>query len=55
MNKQGGADKHEDVAVAGLNTEDASIGGYKAWAVDIDSAERLWSLSEELLGEQFPL
>ncbi|MDJ0851538.1 MAG: SDR family NAD(P)-dependent oxidoreductase [Myxococcota bacterium] len=45
----------EDVAVAGLNTDDASIGGYKAWAVDIDSAERLWSLSEELLGEQFPL
>ncbi len=43
----------EDVHVAGMNTDDASIGGYKPWAVDLDSAERLWALSEELLGERF--
>ena len=28
-------------------------GGYAAWAVDRDAAARLWSLSEELVGERF--
>ncbi len=45
----------EDVRVSGLNSDEASVGGYKPWAVDLDSAERLWSLSEELLGERFAL
>ena len=45
----------EDVHVSGMNSDEASVGGYKPWAVDLDSAERLWSLSEELLGERFAL
>ena len=45
----------EDCRVAGMRTEPGDTRGYMPWAVDLDSAERLWSLSEELLGERFDL
>jgi hypothetical protein len=32
---------------------DDDVRGYKPWAVDLDSAERLWVLSELTLGEKF--
>ncbi|MCZ6657596.1 MAG: hypothetical protein O7C67_09890 [Gammaproteobacteria bacterium] len=30
-------------------------GGYAAWALDAEGAEKPWALSERLVGEQFPL
>jgi hypothetical protein len=33
-------------------SEDAET-GYEPWAVDPEAAERLWSVSEELVGERF--
>ena len=41
--------------IAPLDDSDAPIGGVKPYALCKDNAERLWSLSERLLGEQFPL
>lgn len=48
----------------GLYLEDCSIGepapeiglsgGYAPWALDTEAAERLWSMSEEWVGQRFP-
>lgn len=45
----------EDCHVAGLRTSDDDEGGYEGWAVERDAAQRLWELSEKLVGESFPL
>ena len=44
----------EDCSI-GVPNEDpvAGEGGYRPWAVDIESAERLWRVSEEMVGEGF--
>jgi NAD(P)-dependent dehydrogenase (short-subunit alcohol dehydrogenase family) len=44
----------EDCRVSGMRRGDDDVRGYKPWAVDLDSAERLWVLSELTLGEKFP-
>ncbi|WTW92757.1 SDR family NAD(P)-dependent oxidoreductase [Streptomycetaceae bacterium NBC_01309] len=42
--------------VGGVYTEDCGISDkHAAWARDPESAVRLWTLSEELVGEKFPL
>ncbi len=45
----------EDCGIAVPKTSDDQDGGIAGYAVDPASAKRLWSLSEELLGETFPL
>ena len=35
--------------------EDCQIVETKSWATDPIAAEKLWSVSEELVGEKFPL
>ncbi len=42
----------EDCQVAGPSAPDA-VGGVESFAVDPDAAERLWQLSEELVGQRF--
>jgi NAD(P)-dependent dehydrogenase (short-subunit alcohol dehydrogenase family) len=43
----------EDCGIARPASESGGEGGYEAWAVDPESARRLWRLSEELVGETF--
>lgn len=44
----------EDCAVAAVNDDPAPLeGGHRSYAVDAQAAERLWRLSEELVGERF--
>ncbi|RMF21898.1 MAG: SDR family NAD(P)-dependent oxidoreductase, partial [Deltaproteobacteria bacterium] len=38
----------------GNDAEDATC-GVRSYALDADAAKRLWKVSEEMLGEQFPL
>ena len=45
----------EDCHVAGPGGGGLREGGYADWALDPAGAKRLWSLSEKLVGEQFPL
>jgi NAD(P)-dependent dehydrogenase (short-subunit alcohol dehydrogenase family) len=43
----------EDCGVSEPRREEGAETGYEAWAVDPQAAERLWSVSEELVGERF--
>lgn len=43
----------EDCRVAGERKSDRDTSGYCAWALDPEAAARLWTLSEETLGERF--
>jgi NAD(P)-dependent dehydrogenase (short-subunit alcohol dehydrogenase family) len=43
----------EDTHVSGERESDASVEGYMPWAMDADAAARLWTLSEDTLGEKF--
>ena len=45
----------EDCHVAGPGEGGLRVGGHASWALDKDGAARLWTLSEELVGETFPL
>jgi NAD(P)-dependent dehydrogenase (short-subunit alcohol dehydrogenase family) len=52
----GGGVYCEDCNIAALvPDDDASFAGVRSWAIDPAQAARLWSLSETLLGEGFPL
>jgi NAD(P)-dependent dehydrogenase (short-subunit alcohol dehydrogenase family) len=52
----GGGVYCEDCNIAAaVGPEDASFAGVRPWAIDPEGAERLWALSERLLGETFPL
>jgi len=52
----GGGVYCEDCNIAeALPADDPSFAGVRPWAVDPEAAERLWTLSEGLLGETFPL
>lgn len=42
----------EDCNIAEVN-ETSSMGGVRSYALDKDDAEKLWTLSEELIGESF--
>jgi NAD(P)-dependent dehydrogenase (short-subunit alcohol dehydrogenase family) len=45
----------EDCHVAAVNDEDGATEGVRSYALDPASAERLWSVSEGLVGQRFPL
>jgi NAD(P)-dependent dehydrogenase (short-subunit alcohol dehydrogenase family) len=45
----------EDCHVAGPGAGGIRDGGYAPWALDADAAERLWALSEELVGQRFEI
>ncbi len=45
----------EDCHVAEVNDEPDAAEGVRSWAIDPDKAERLWALSEHLVGQQFHL
>lgn len=45
----------EDCHVAGLRTSASDEGGYEGWAMEASGAERLWPVSEEMVGERFDL
>jgi NAD(P)-dependent dehydrogenase (short-subunit alcohol dehydrogenase family) len=44
----------EDCHVAGINDAPNALDGVKSYALDAQNAERLWDLSERLVGERFP-
>lgn len=43
----------DDCQIASERTSDDDPGGYEAWALDPEAAKRLWTISEELVGETF--
>lgn len=43
----------EDCHVSGPRVSEDAVEGYMPWAVDPEAAARLWTLSEEILGERF--
>lgn len=45
----------EDCGVAAINDNEKANEGVRSYALDADAASRLWSLSEELVGESFAL
>jgi NAD(P)-dependent dehydrogenase (short-subunit alcohol dehydrogenase family) len=45
----------EDCHVAALRTSPEDEGGVEAWALDAAAAEKLWRVSEEMIGEKFNL
>jgi NAD(P)-dependent dehydrogenase (short-subunit alcohol dehydrogenase family) len=45
----------EDCHVADINDTPEGFDGVKSYAVDPENAERLWQVSEQLVGERFPL
>jgi NAD(P)-dependent dehydrogenase (short-subunit alcohol dehydrogenase family) len=45
----------EDCAVAKPSSDPNAMGGVRAYALDPEHARALWSRSEELVGERFPL
>jgi NAD(P)-dependent dehydrogenase (short-subunit alcohol dehydrogenase family) len=45
----------EDCHVAAVNDAPDALDGVKSYALDAESAERLWTLSEEVVGERFAL
>jgi NAD(P)-dependent dehydrogenase (short-subunit alcohol dehydrogenase family) len=45
----------EDCHVATVNDAPNALNGVKSYALDADNAERLWSVSEKLVGERFAL
>jgi NAD(P)-dependent dehydrogenase (short-subunit alcohol dehydrogenase family) len=52
----GGGVYCEDCNIAqAVPADDPSFAGVRPWAIDPDAAERLWTLSERLLGETFRL
>jgi hypothetical protein len=42
----------EDCQISGTTPPPGSVGA-EAWALDVEAAQRLWSVSEETLGERF--
>ena len=45
----------EDCHIAKLRSGPADEGGYEAYALDPELAKKLWAVSEEMVGERFPL
>ena len=45
----------EDCGVAEVDDAEDAAGGVRSYAVDPDAAKRLWSASEEMVGQSFPL
>ena len=45
----------EDCGIADVDDAEDAAGGVRSYALDPDAAERLWSISEETVGQSFPL
>ena len=45
----------EDCGVAELSDSEDFVEGVRAYAVDPDLARQLWTVSEEMIGQEFPL
>jgi len=45
----------EDCGVARVDDADDAAGGVRSYALEPSSAKRLWSISEEMVGQSFPL
>jgi hypothetical protein len=45
----------EDCGVANVDDAEDAAGGGRSYALDPDDARRLWSISEEMVGQSFPL
>ncbi|MEM0955078.1 MAG: SDR family NAD(P)-dependent oxidoreductase [Pseudomonadota bacterium] len=45
----------EDCRISAINDEENAAEGVRSWALDEASAEKLWALSEDLVGQQFHL
>lgn len=45
----------EDCHVAEVNDDETILGGVRSYALDIEAAKRLWSISEEMVGQSFPV
>jgi hypothetical protein len=44
---------HVDAVETGVYLDDCQLKKPSKWASDVDKAERLWRLSEDLVGEEF--
>ena len=45
----------EDCGVAEVNDVENAADGVRSYAIDPAAAERLWSISEEMVGQSLPL
>ena len=45
----------EDCGVAQVNDAEDAANGVRSYALDPDAAQRLWSISEKMVGQSFPL
>lgn len=45
----------EDCQIAAVNDAPDALNGVKSYALDPENAERLWQVSEQLVGRQFAL
>ena len=45
----------EDCRVSEVDDVEGAPRGVRSYALDPDAAKRLWSVSEELVGQSFPL
>ncbi len=45
----------EDCHVAEVDDAEGAVGGVRSYALDPEAAKRLWSISEEWVGQRFPL
>jgi NAD(P)-dependent dehydrogenase (short-subunit alcohol dehydrogenase family) len=45
----------EDCGVANVDDAEDAAGGVRSYAIDPDAAKRLWSISEEMVEQNFPL
>ena len=45
----------EDCGVAEVNDDEGFLNGVRSYALDPENAARLWAVSEELVGQEFPL
>ena len=45
----------EDCGIAPVSDDEKVAGGVRSYAIDPQAAERLWAISEKMLGQSFPL
>jgi NAD(P)-dependent dehydrogenase (short-subunit alcohol dehydrogenase family) len=43
----------DDCQVAAVNDDESTPGGVRSYAIDPEAAQRLWTVSEEMVGQQF--
>ena len=45
----------DDCHIAPINDDAATPGGVRSYALDPEAAKRLWAVSEEMVGQSFPV